>query len=161
MPFKNNNPGCCCACVADASHVCLCSCLDAFPRTLHTSDSLGALSLGYAGGGVWQQARNLTGQTTYCWTTICNTFAGQTITVIWKLTLNCTTGWKFEVIYQVSICPGGPFGFVWSGCPNFANVAPSGSIPFTCDFSLLEFTLPTTQSGFGVPGGGGYYAITP
>jgi hypothetical protein len=178
------SPGCrCCTCVADADHVCLCNCLDPFPKVFHTEDSNGPITLTWDGVNSWRFAYIAHGQTFACQSgsAPCQFFTGD-VYVKYRLQLLCspfTPGWRFEVDYQMTVCSPalggpGPFGWFYAGhtatvtCDNPPGdgVGPSDTIAFTCSHDLLEFNLPTTFSPTGlatapVLGGGGYFAVTP
>ncbi len=194
------NPSCCCGCVEDSTHACVCGCR--LPKIFHTSDTLGAITLGYTGTGTnnWSFTRfNVPVEAIACQSgeaaCVLVDDNAQLYDLKYDLTAMCSPffapplRWRFMITFLVQPCgpPGGtvPDGLYYGGkgfftvpsgpfegrhpvnCGGF-NATPNATTPFVCgSHDLIEITLPTdTNLGFGtitipVPGGGGYFAITP
>lgn len=171
--------GCCdCSCVADASHVCICSCLTPFPKTATTGDGLGSHVLTWNGSSAWTVTGTATVETwqAQAGTFICINPLTISVPVVYTLTFNCpgvsfpNGRWTLNVNFSVLQCrantisdpatqhygdPARGGSFLSSGNN------PQNSIDLTCDpADILSFSIPTTTTN-GLPtlGGGGAMSV--
>ncbi|SIN69123.1 hypothetical protein SAMN05444166_0150 [Singulisphaera sp. GP187] len=171
---------CGCGCVADSNHICSCGCVTPFPKTFYVGDGLSPTLTWNALTGNWQGSAFIANTDT-CY----NEFLGGPCVSAGLINM--------EVKYQLAPClliSGLRYwqlsiSFPWWSCqpqgqncqtPCYGNpavrsstVTKSVTIPWTCDFSMLVFSMPTTYgygppiycSDLAIPGGGGSITVTP
>lgn len=184
MMRRKNSPGCkCCGCVADANHVCRCGCIAPFPKEFFTDVGLGPVTLTWdPATSLWKATSLVPGTQSYTSPTIgvsCTPYSIFTMEVRYSLA-SCVGAagslkWRFSLQFPVNICNdierrcqkttyGDPTWF------QTVYTSVNADIPFTCDYSLLTFSLPSVinnggglncPEGLAVPGGGGVVTVVP
>jgi hypothetical protein len=187
MAYRYNPGGSCancgCGCTPDADHICLCNCTGKFPKTFFFGDGLGQHTLTWnPNTGLWQ-ASAFVPNTDTCF----NAFLGgpcQSAGIINMgvgyalapcITILGVKYWRFSMVFPTGACQPDPVILKSNPCygnPNIFQtqfVNPHADTPFSCDFSMLQFNMPTVvfddpvhyNFPLDVPGGGGLITLVP